>query len=130
MTTPYDDLPIEVRRANWGWFGDPWPSGVCYDEDGRLIGEMRKPFPVGESCLYCVEPFDEAAGHSGSAMPLGRADGTVSVVHVHKECSLRQVTGSVDCLEGRHRHDATGETYRQEALAVWAWVQEHGTGAR
>lgn len=121
----YDDLPIEIRRANWGWFGEPWPSGVCYDEDDRLIGEMRKPFPAGESCLYCTEVLDEAAGDSGQAMPLGGTDGTASIIHVHKECMLREVTGSVACLEGNHRHD-TGQTRRQEALAVWAWVQEHG----
>jgi hypothetical protein len=119
-------MPVEVRRANWGWFGEPWPSGVCYDEDDRLIEEMRKPFPTGESCLYCGESFDEAAGDSGQAMPLGRANGTASIIHVHKECMLREVTGSVDCLEGRHRHE-TGQTHRQEALAAWVWVQEHGT---
>jgi hypothetical protein len=124
--TPYDDLPAGVRRENWGWFGEPWPSGICYDEAGRLIDEMRKPFPAGEDCLYCAELFDEAGGDSGQAMPFGRADGSVSVVHVHKECALREVTGSVACLEGHHRHE-TGLTRRQEALAVWAWVQQHGT---
>jgi hypothetical protein len=129
VTTPYDDLPIEIRRANWGWFGEPWPSGICYDEDGRLIEEMRKPFPAGESCLYCVEPFDEGAGDSGQAMPYSRADG-MAVIHVHKECMMREVTGSVACLEGHHRHDESGQTRRQEALAVWAWVQEHGAGVR
>lgn len=123
--TPYDTLPAEIRRANWGWFGPPWPSGVCYDESGRLIEEMRKPFPVGESCLYCDEAFDEAAADSGQAMPLGRADGTVSLRHVHKECMLREVVGSVACLEGHHRHE-TGMSRRQEALATWEWVRAHG----
>ena len=124
--TPYDALPLKVRRENWGWFGEPWWSHVCYDEDGRLIEEMRKPFPAGEDCLYCGEPFDEAAGDSGQAMPLVKAEGPPEVRHVHKECMLREVTGSVDCLEGHHRHDS-GQTRRQEALAAWAWVQEHGT---
>lgn len=128
VTSPYDDLPIEVRRANWGWFGEPWPSLVCYDEDGRLLGEMRKPFPAGESCLYCGEVLDEAAGDNGQAMPFGRADGTMDITHVHKECMLREVTGSVACLEGHHRHE-TGQTRRQEALAAWTWVQERGTVA-
>lgn len=123
--TPYDTLPPEVRRANWGWFGPPWPSGVCYDEDGRLLEEMRKPFPAGERCLYCEEMFDEAAGDNGQAMPLGRADGSAVITHVHRECLLRQVTGTVDCLQGRHRHD-TGQSPRQEALAAWAWVTAHG----
>lgn len=124
--TPYDTLPIEVRRANWGWFGEPWPSGICYDEDGRLLEEMRKPFPAGEQCLFCDEVLDEGAGDSGQAMPLGRADGTAAIRHVHKECMLRDVTGSVACLEGHHHHD-TGMSRRQEALAAWAWVRERGT---
>lgn len=122
--TSYDDLPIEVRRANWGWFGKAWPSGVCYDEDGRLIAGMRKPFPAGEKCLLCDEAFDEVAGDSGQAFPCHTTEGS-SIRHAHKECSLRNVTGSVACLEGHHRHE-TGQTRRQEALAVWAWVQEHG----
>jgi len=121
----YDEIPIEVRRANWGWFGDPWPSGVCYDEDGQLIEEMRKPFPTGESCLYCGEAFDEAAGDNGQAMPFAVSAVKARVIHVHKECMLREVTGSVACLEGHHRHE-TGQTRRQEALAAWAWVQTHG----
>ena len=33
--TPYDALPLKVRRENWGWFGEPWWSYVCYGEDGR-----------------------------------------------------------------------------------------------
>ena len=123
--TPYDTLPIEARRANWGWFGQPWPSGICYDEDGRLLEEMRKPFPADESCLNCGELLDEAAGDNGQAMPFLHADATVRIAHVHKECMLREVTGSVDCLKGHHRHE-TGQSRRQEALATWAWVQEHG----
>jgi hypothetical protein len=124
--TPYDTLPIKVRRANFGWFGEPWSSGICYDEAGRLTAEMRKLFPAGESCLFCDEVFDEAAGDSGQAFPCHTADGS-SIRHAHKECSLRNVTGSVACLEGHHRHE-TGQTRRQEALAAWAWVQEHGPG--
>jgi len=126
--TDYDAMPIEVRRNAFGWFGPAWPSGICYAEDGRLLEEMRKLFPAGEKCLYCNETFDEAAGDNGKAMPLGRADGSVSVIHVHKECALREVVGTVSCLEGHHHHD-TGQTPRQEALASWAWIQEHGTQA-
>ena len=134
MTTLFDDLPADVRRLNWGWFGQAWPSGICYDDHGRLIEEMRKPFPAGESCLYCDEVFDEAAGDSGQAMPCLTADGG-SVRHVHKECLLRNVVGSIAHLQGRcrcsggERSAGPGVTYRQDALAVWAWVQEHGTAA-
>jgi hypothetical protein len=122
MTTPVDDMPIEVRRLNWGWFGDPWSSGICYDDNGRLLEEMRKPFPAGENCLHCTEPI--VVGDSGQAMPYVGTHSRV-VRHVHKECLLRAVTGSVTCMTGEHQHD-TGQTYRQEALAVWAHLQRAG----
>ena len=66
---PFVGIPIEVRRANFGWFGQPWWSFVCFDEAGQLIAEMCKPFPAGEKCLYCDEPFSEEAGDSGQALP-------------------------------------------------------------
>lgn len=131
MTTPYDSLPIEVRRENWGWFGaEPWPSYVCFDEDGRLIDEMRKAFPAGESCLYCGEPFDEAAGDSGQAMPCMTTDGA-SLRHVHKECAFMNVTGPLAHHEGRCRchggsTETPGMTLRQEALEVWSRYQPKG----
>lgn len=119
MTTPYDGIPIEVRRERSGWFGEPWWSFVCYDEAGKLIEETRKDFPAGESCLYCDELFDEAAGDSGQAMPFG-----TRVVHVHKECMFRTVAGGLAHHEGRCRcHGGTtetpGMTYREEAVEVW-----------
>jgi hypothetical protein len=124
VTTPYDTLPVGVRRANWGWFGEPWPSGVCYDDDDVLRADMRKPFPAGESCLYCEVQFDEAAGDSGQAMPYaGR------IIHVHKECAFRQVAGGLAHHEGRRRRhggDGTatpGMTFREEALEVWRRLQ-------
>jgi hypothetical protein len=128
MTAPYDDLPVEVRRENWGWFGEPWPSYVCYDEKWRLIEEMRKPFPAGESCLLCGEPFDEAAGDSGQATPVQTTEGA-QIRHVHKECQLMNVVGSLAHHEGRcpcHGGDRTGTgmTLRQEALEVWRRHQE------
>jgi hypothetical protein len=131
--TPYDGLPIEIRRANWGWFGPAWPSGICYDDDGRLIIEMHKPFPTGESCLFCGEQFDEAAGDAGTAMPNMAGTGRAEIRHVHKECSLQDVVGSLAHLEGRCRcqgggTETPGLTPRQEALAVWKWVQRHGVG--
>lgn len=118
MTTPVDDMPVEVRRLNWGWWGDPWPGYICYDEDGRLLVEMRKGFPSGEDCLYCEVPFVQ--GDSGQGMPYAGPSGAV-VRHVHKECMLRMVLGSPSCLRGEHDHD-TGLTYRQEALEVWEMV--------
>ena len=124
MTTLYDDLPLEVRRRNWGWFGAPWWSFVCYDEDGWLMGEMRKPFPAGESCLLCGEPFDQAAGDSGQAMPSAKG-----IRHAHKECLFMNVAGPLAHHEGRckcHGGDGTGTgmTLRREALEVWRKHQE------
>lgn len=119
MTDPYEAIPLETRRTNWGWFGDPWPSYVCYDENDRLLEEMRKPVPVGEDCLLCEEPFEE--GHSGTAMPTADQGGC-QVRHVHKECSLRQVLGPPEHLDGECRcrePGGTGRTYREEALALW-----------
>lgn len=123
MTTPYDTMPTEVRRANWGWFGPPWWSFVCYDDDGRLIEEMRKPFPAGE-CLLCGEPFDEAAGDSGQATPCIMAGGVTEIRHVHKECQFMNVAGSLAHHEGRcrcHGGDGAmpGMTVREEAVEVW-----------
>jgi hypothetical protein len=130
----FDDLPPEVRRLNWGWFGEPWPSGICYDEDGRLIEEMRKPVPVGEKCFCCDEVLAEGdQGKSCGPLPApfpGAAP--AQLAHQHKECGLRQVIGPIAHLERRcHCHggegnDTPGLTRRQDALAVWAWVQEHG----
>lgn len=128
--TPYDDLPIEIRCANWGWFGPPWPSGVCYNDDGRLLEEMRKPFPAGEDCLYCDEAFSEAAGDAGQAMPFMPESGIPEVRHVHKECMLREVLGPLAHLEGRCQGGSAqtpGLTSRQDALAVWQWVRQHGS---
>jgi hypothetical protein len=124
VSDPYDNIPVEVRRERWGWFGEPWPSGTCLNDDGTLRADMRKPFPSGESCLYCGEPFSEEAGDSGQAMPFGSAGG-LRIVHVHKECQFRQVAGGLAHHEGRcHCHGGDGEgtpgmTLREEALEVW-----------
>jgi hypothetical protein len=109
----------EARRAAHGWFGKPWESFVCYEEDGRLLEELRMAFLSGESCLLCGEQFDEAAGDSGKAMP---CDGVIR--HVHKECMLMDVIGSLAHHEGYCRcHGGDGRmpgmTVRQEALEVW-----------
>lgn len=125
------ELPVEVRRENWGWFGAaPWPSGVCYDDDGRLLEELRKPFPAGESCFYCGELLDEAAGDSGQAMPFLDGKGGSRIIHVHKECQFREVAGPLAHHEGRcscHGGDGNGTpgmTAREEALEVWRRAQE------
>src|ERR1700677_2314296 len=112
VSDPYDDIPIEVRRDRHGWFGVPWWSYVCYDEAGELIEDMRKAFPVDESCLYCGEQFDEAAGDSGTAtvaVTMNEGAPVGQIAHVHKECQFRQVTGGLAHHEGRcHCHGGEG----------------------
>jgi hypothetical protein len=120
----YDKLPLRVRRRNWGWFGEPWPSGVCFDYDdagnAMLRETMRKPFPAGEICPECETEFE--AGDSGQAMPYGDV-----VRHVHKECMLRIMVGPLAHHErrchcfGGEGNDTPGMTRRQEAIAVWNW---------
>jgi hypothetical protein len=118
------DLPLDVRRRNWGWFGDPWPSGICCTDDGRVMWEMQKPFPEGEACIHCGEVF--RPGDNGTARPfLGTS--ISMILHIHKECAVAEVLGGIEHLQG-HGHCPDGEsdeslTRRQSALAVWDWVQ-------
>lgn len=113
-----------------GWFGDPWPSGVCYGDDGHLLEHLRVPFPAGQSCMWCTEPFAE--GDSGERIPCVRVEGP-TLEHIHKECMLRMTLGCVAHLEGRCRCHGGGDyeeprmTARQDALAAWDWVMAHGT---
>lgn len=126
----WDDMPLEVRRLNYGWFGDPWPSGVCYKTDDNGIEldppewdwDMHVEFPTGEKCFFCQETFVE--GDSGQRQPYAH-DNTVEIIHQHKECLLRQVMGPLAHMEKRCKcfggtdHNTPGLTERQEALAVW-----------
>jgi hypothetical protein len=111
------DLPLEKRRELWGWFGQPWPSEVCYDGD-QLREDRRKPFPAGESCGMCCEVFDEAAGDRGQAIP----DSTGTIGHVHIECLVLEVLGP----QGPPPAEAD-PTRRARAMASWEWVQAHGS---
>lgn len=115
----------ETHRRNFGWFGDPWPSGICYDQ-GHLLEEHRKTPPVGEDCVLCDEPI--AASQSGKAMPHLGADGATVIRHAHKECLLRSVIGPPEHLDGLcgcrgGGPAATARTFRQEALAVWERIK-------
>lgn len=128
MNTPYDNIPIEDRRHNWGWFGEPWPSGICYDDDDQLLTDMRKEHPTGENCMFCDEPIE--AHHSGQAMPTLHNDGP-QIRHVHKECSLRSVLGPVEHLHGDCKcREPDRPTYRREALDLWKHIHRIGTQRR
>lgn len=140
-----DDMPVATRRHNWGWWGDPWPSGICYKQDPvtgtdvlplQWDWEMQREFPLGEKCMWCHEEI--VPGDSGSSMPQmkGGYDGipaTVEIGFQHKECGLRQVLGSYKHLTGNcpgdgscHAEPDDGMTLRQDALAVWEWNRRHG----
>lgn len=110
-------------RPRRGWFGEPWPSGTCYDDGGRLRTETHKPTPTGEDCALCGTPVEQ--GDRGQAIPHADADGNATVRHAHAECMLREVTGPPEHLDGRctcrdPQAAPTGRTYRDEALDVWA----------
>lgn len=128
----YDSLPIEVRRRNWGWFGEPWPSGICYktDENGVDViphewdWDMHVETPVGTMCWWCGEAIAE--GDQGQMMPQMKADGEPEIGAGHRECSLRSVVGGLAHIQGRCTcHGGTeedmdpGMSLREEAIAVW-----------
>lgn len=112
--------------SSLGWFGDPWPSYVCYDEDGNLRDSLHLPFPAGGSrCSGCGELI--APGDSGEMVVVSR---TLRFVreYVHKECQLLAIIGGsfadLDPARG-----AQNLPKRQEALAVWDWVLANGADA-
>lgn len=126
-----DGITDAQVRENYGWFGTPWRSYVCYGTDGRLLTEARKAVPVGEPCLHCTEEITE--DDSGKATPYVRGNGDTETRHVHKECLMRMAVGSMahllrrcTCFGGEAPENPAGLTLRQEALAVWEWVEEHG----
>lgn len=117
----------ETHRRNFGWFGEPWPSGICYAPDGNVLHHNRIPTPVGEPCIDCGEAIEY--GDQGKAMPyLGKEP---RIGYTHRECLLRNVVGPISHLRGECdgtgtcSHDS-GMTMRQEALAVWDWVRTNG----
>ena len=129
----YDNIPPEVRRANWGWFGEPWPSGICYKTDdlGRDViphewnYDMQVPTPVGTVCWWCLEDIKD--GDQGLMMPSMNAKGEAEIGAQHRECGLRSVMGGLahqqkrcTCFGGTQDDMDLGEmTLREEAIAVW-----------
>jgi hypothetical protein len=75
-------LPKFVRAihelARVRWFGPSWNSELCHTEEPA-------PTPVGEHCVHCEEPVLD--GEQGFIYANGPAS--------HRECFMRQITGSV-----------------------------------
>lgn len=69
-----------------GYFGEPWPSGIC--DDGTRVDT-----PVGEPCADCDELI--ADDDQGSFMGNGVWPDRPALVPVHKECALRAVLGGI-----------------------------------
>lgn len=120
------------------WWGDAWPSLICYMEDGELRAARRAQTPAGELCRYCRELIDRAdsgvsTSHATSVVDDAGAP-VVLVLHVHRECLLRELMGPVSHVQGRcpcfgrpAPHDPPGRTLREGALQLWEWV--HGRPA-
>jgi len=114
------------------WFGDPWPTdelraSVCESPNDR-VGT-----PEGERCLWCEEPIAE--NDRGIIMPcivLGLDGNPKSELRpCHVECNVRQVVGSMNHINGNclctgQAEAASTLSVREDALAVWDWVQSHG----
>ena len=108
------------------WFGEPWPSAevrapICEDDADRI------PTPVGEPCLWCMEPIED--GDQGEAMPALREDGWTTS-YGHRECLFRQVVGgpahiggTCTCQGGCDDPDL-GMTPREAGRWVWAHYEE------
>jgi hypothetical protein len=107
-------VPSASADTRQPYFGVPWPSGVC--DDGRQV-----PTPTDAQCFMCQTPIEEH--HQGSFI-----HAATGLEPVHKECSLRSVLGGIGHLTDHsywctRMHDPDGaKTYRESALAVWAWV--------
>ena len=104
------------------WFGENW--GAPITEDG-----LHVETPVGQPCLFCEEPIAE--GDRGVIMRW-IAEGQWGVRPVHAECELRDVMGGIEHLTAPPDHpvgscyEGSTLTYRQSAVAAWAWLHEEG----
>ena len=108
------------------WFGEPWPSRrlrapIC-ECDAHQV-----PTPVGDLCLLCDESVDE--DDQGVMTMFVTAEGTAAGPRpIHIECQTRNTVGNLHHLLGHCTHigecnEMSTQTFRQEALAVWAYLE-------
>jgi len=117
----------QERPVGNPWFGAPWPrddyrAPVC--EDDRL----RIRVPVGRECYLCGTPF--ISTDRGTAMAGLKVDGPAEVMFAHIECTMRNTQGCYDLVSTGGTwtpgHVCSGpDDYREDALRVWAWIQDH-----
>lgn len=115
-------LPDDYRPNPY--FGEDWHVPATE-------GAKRVPTPVGQKCLFCEEAIK--AGERGWLMNY-YGHGGWSTQPCHRECQFRQVMGGLahqqgvcSCQGGKPEDDpAKDMTLREEAVAVWEYVQRHG----
>lgn len=80
-------------------------------------------------CLLCETAIEE--GEDYRSMPYVTKQST-TLRHVHADCGLRNVVGGIGHLTdhaywcGKMGDPDMGLTYRESALAVRRWIDEHG----
>lgn len=81
-------------------------------------------------CGYCDEPVEE-----GYVPPNGATQARLDGRLAHNECAIRAVLGGIGHLTDHLRWCVEvgdpdgGLTYRESALEVMAWVNDHGIDA-
>jgi len=134
------------------FFGKKWDAPRLDDTEDRRV--VQKAVPVGEQCLYCEELIlhgDRGLFHpsvtatyrgligflldwAGWTTLLKRRQRiwTARLRPIHAECDMRMVLGSINHLNGNcicckgsgFQETEWAGTRRQEALAVWALMNE------
>jgi hypothetical protein len=123
-------LPTGRRRPALLYFGNRWDAPLFDDVDA-----VQVLTPVGRTDPYCGDMIQE--GDRGFLRSAVAADGDWQLLPVHRECELRNVLGGFDHLQGRCRYtghcnelrEQAGRSLREDALAVWAWIEQHGVRA-
>lgn len=115
------------RERLRGYFGEFWNVPA-------LDGKHQLATPLGEKCYFCDTEILQ--GDRGTWTPVTRVAGDgepwVRIDPVHRECNLRSGLGGIAHLEKRCKcyggtdQDDDGRSVREDALAVWIWVHEHG----
>jgi hypothetical protein len=104
--------------ATLGWFGDAWPSFVCYDSEWNLRENAHLPFPAGKKCIECRRVFEP--GDAGERVIVGTIKGWATGF-VHRECQLLAILGeNAGPLEER----------RTAALRAWAQITKDAAAAK
>lgn len=109
------------------WFGEPWPrenfrAPVCEDDS------LRIPVPVGETCYLCTTEIGEN-DRGQETYGIGADGQAEGPMYHHIECIMRNTQGCFELVSTGQPwtpgHVCEYESYREDALKVWAWIQSH-----